>query len=50
MKVRPARIREGPSARRLGELPAGDLTLTVLDRVGECIRPVTVRQGYGSAR
>ncbi len=48
LKVRPIRSPEGPRARRLGELPPGDLTLTVLNRVGDCIEPVTVRQGYGS--
>ena len=48
LKVRPIRDREGPRAKRLGELPSGDLTLTVLNRVGDCIEPVTVRQGYGA--
>lgn len=33
--------------RRLGELPPGDLTLAVVNRVGDCIEPVTIRQGYG---
>jgi len=47
MKVRPIRSPEGVKARRLGELPPGDLTLAVLNRVGDCIEPVTVRQGYG---
>lgn len=47
MKVRPIRSPEGAKARRLGELPPGDLTLAVLNRVGDCIEPVTVRQGYG---
>lgn len=28
--------------------PAGDLTLTVVNRVGNCIEPVTVREGYGA--
>ncbi|HET9639792.1 MAG TPA: hypothetical protein VFP12_11350 [Allosphingosinicella sp.] len=49
MKVRPVRSREGAKARRLGELPPGDLTLTVLNRVGDCIEPMVVRQGYGAA-
>ena len=48
MKVRPIRSPDAPKARRLGELPPGDLTLTVLNRVGDCIEPVTVRQGYGA--
>lgn len=47
LKVRPIRSPDGARPRRLGELPPGDLTLTVLNRVGECIEPVTVRQGYG---
>ena len=48
LKVRP--VRPGPPAKpkRLGELPPGDLTLTVVNRVGDCIEPVTVRQGYGA--
>lgn len=48
MKVRPIRSPEAARARRLGELPPGDLTLTVLNRVGDCIEPVVVRQGYGA--
>ncbi|HYE27264.1 MAG TPA: hypothetical protein VEA61_03380 [Allosphingosinicella sp.] len=48
LKVRPARIRDAPRVKRLGELPSGDLTLTVVNRVGNCIEPVTVRQGYGA--
>jgi hypothetical protein len=48
LKVRPVRSPEGAKARRLGELPPGDLTLTVLNRVGDCIEPMTVRQGYGA--
>jgi hypothetical protein len=48
LKVRPIRSPDRPTARRLGELPPGDLTLTVLNRVGDCIEPVTVRQGYGA--
>ena len=47
MQVRPIRSPDAAKSRRLGELPAGDLTLTVLSRVGDCIEPVTVRQGYG---
>jgi hypothetical protein len=48
MKVRPVRDRGELRARRLGELPPADLTLTVVNRVGGCIEPVTVRQGYGA--
>ncbi|HEX8512701.1 MAG TPA: hypothetical protein VF688_06290 [Allosphingosinicella sp.] len=48
LKVRPIRSPQAARPRRLGELPPGDLTLTVLNRVGECIEPVTVRQGFGA--
>ncbi len=48
LRVRPARSGDGLRAKRLGELPAGDLTLTVLNRMGGCIEPLTVRQGYGA--
>ncbi len=48
MKIRPVRSLEGAKAKRLGELPPGDLTLTVLNQVGDCIEPVAVRQGYGA--
>jgi hypothetical protein len=47
MRVRPVRSREGAKPKRLGELPAGNLTLTVVNRVGDCIEPAVVRQGYG---
>lgn len=47
MKVRPIQSPQAGRPRRLGELPPGDLTLAVLNRVGDCIEPVTVRQGYG---
>lgn len=47
MKVRPIRSPEAAKPKRLGELPPGDLTLTVVNRVGDCIEPVTVRQGFG---
>ena len=50
LKLRPVRVREGPQAKRLGELPPADLTLTVLNRVGDCIEPRVVRQGYGAGR
>lgn len=48
LKVRPVRSVQGPRLRRLDELPSGNLTLTVVNRVGDCIEPVTVRQGYGA--
>ena len=47
LKVRPVRDPEAAKPRRLGELPSGDLTLTVVNRVGDCIEPAIVRQGYG---
>ena len=47
MKPRHARTPDPAKPRRLGELPPGDLTLAVVNRVGDCIEPVTVRQGYG---
>jgi len=48
LKVRDARLPEGQRLKRLGELPSGNLTLTVVNRVGDCIEPVVVRQGYGA--
>lgn len=48
MKVRPIGSPQASGPRRLGELPPGDLTLTVVNRVGDCIEPVTIRQGYGA--
>ena len=47
MKVRPIRSPDGARATPLGELPPGDLTLAVVNRVGDCLEPVTVRQGVG---
>jgi len=47
MRPRHADTPGAPRPRRLGELPAGDLTLTVVNRVGDCIEPRVVRQGYG---
>ncbi|HYI39779.1 MAG TPA: hypothetical protein VE053_05615 [Allosphingosinicella sp.] len=47
MKARPIRSPEAAKPKRLGELPPGDLTLTLLNRVGDCIEPVVVRQGFG---
>ncbi len=48
MKVLPVRSPRAAEPKRLGELPPGDLTLTVFHRVGDCIEPVTVRQGFGA--
>ena len=48
LKVRPVRPGQGVRPQRLGELPPGDLTLTVISRVGDCIEPVRIRQGYGA--
>jgi hypothetical protein len=36
--------------RKLGELPAGDLHLTVVREVDGCPEPTIVRQGYGAVR
>ena len=47
MKPRDARSGEAVKPRRLGELPPGDLTLAVVNRVGDCIEPLIVRQGVG---
>jgi hypothetical protein len=47
LKARPVGSPRAAKPRRLGELPPGDLTLTVLNRAGDCIEPVTVRQGFG---
>jgi hypothetical protein len=47
LRVRPIRSPGGAKPKRLGELPPGDLTLTVLNRVGDCIEPAIVGQGYG---
>ena len=48
LKVREARTPRGQRLKRLGELPSGNLTLTVVNRVGDCIEPMVVRQGYGA--
>lgn len=50
LRVRNARSPQAPRPRRLGELPPGDLTLTVVNRVGDCLEPVVVRQGFGGGR
>jgi hypothetical protein len=47
LKVRPVRSPDAAKPKRLGELPPGDLTLAVVNRVGDCIEPVIVRQGIG---
>ncbi|HEX8448049.1 MAG TPA: hypothetical protein VF652_00540 [Allosphingosinicella sp.] len=47
LKVRPVGTPGSAKARPLGELPPGELTLTVVNMVGDCIEPVIVRQGYG---
>jgi hypothetical protein len=47
IKPRDARSPGAAKPRRLGELPPGDLTLAVVNKVGDCIEPMTVRQGYG---
>ena len=49
LRVRHARPLEVPRHRRLGELPPGSLTLTVVNRVSDCIEPVVVSQGFGLA-
>ena len=36
-------------AKRLGELPPGDLVLAVMQATGRCFRPVIVRRGIGAA-
>jgi hypothetical protein len=48
MRVRHALSPEAAGLKRLGELPSGNLTLTVVNQVGDCIEPATVRQGYGA--
>ena len=48
LKPRDARSPDAVKPRRLGELPSGDLTLAVVNKVGDCIEPMTVRQGYGA--
>ncbi|HEX9965207.1 MAG TPA: hypothetical protein VGB04_09515 [Allosphingosinicella sp.] len=48
MKPRTADSPRAAKPRRLGELPGGDLTLAVVNRVGDCMEPIVVRQGLGS--
>lgn len=40
----------GVTARRLDQLPAGDLHLAVERRINGCHIPVVVRQGFGATR
>jgi hypothetical protein len=47
-KVTPVKAPAAPQLKRLGELPPGNLTLTVVNQVGDCIEPVVVRQGFGA--
>jgi hypothetical protein len=46
--LHPADSREKPGAKRLGELPAGQLVLTVYREENGCPKPVIVRQNIGS--
>jgi hypothetical protein len=46
-KVTPVKGPAPPRLKSLGELPPGDLTLTLVNQVGDCIEPVVVRQGFG---
>jgi hypothetical protein len=41
---------EGLRVNRLGELPPGNLELTVMREVDGCQEPVIVRQGFGAKR
>jgi hypothetical protein len=50
MSVRDARSPQSGRLKLLGELPPGNLTLTVVNRVGDCIEPIVVRQGIGAAQ
>ncbi len=47
--VLPVDQRSRPNAKRLGDLPPGDLRLAVLREVDGCPEPVIVRQGFGPA-
>ncbi|HEX8481232.1 MAG TPA: hypothetical protein VF650_04970 [Allosphingosinicella sp.] len=47
MRPRTARSPESAKPRRLGELPGGDLTLAVVNRLGDCMEPIVVRHGVG---
>jgi hypothetical protein len=41
-------LRPPSRAQRLGELPAGDLSLAVQRQMNGCIEPVIVREGVGA--
>ena len=43
-----AQPRETPRSEKLGELPPGDLVLTVVREENGCQKPVIVRYGIGS--
>jgi hypothetical protein len=45
---RDAEGRSAARANRLGELPPGDLQLTVMHVIDGCYEPVIVRQGFGA--
>ena len=47
LEVHPADTRSGGKVNRLGELPPGQLVLTVFRQVDGCHEPVIVGQGYG---
>jgi hypothetical protein len=48
MRARQAGSPRAAQLKRLGELPSGSLTLTVVNRVGDCIEPRVIQQGYGA--
>ncbi len=48
-QVHRAKRGDAPAARRLGELPPGNLELAVLREVDGCREPVIVRYGIGAA-
>jgi hypothetical protein len=45
--VNPAGSQVKPGPKRLGELPAGQIVLTVYQEENGCPKPVIVRQGVG---
>jgi hypothetical protein len=46
--VRQADTPAGATARRLIDLPPGNLDLAVMRSVNNCPEPVTIREGYGA--
>ena len=48
--LRPAETPIPKEAKRLGELPPGDLILTVYREIDGCLEPVIVRQDVGATR